>query len=291
MLVKAAGMTPAELRSRIARSGLSGKRLARLLGILQSNVSRWCTGIRPIPAHHIPAIIRLTDNPPARTGPAWRPPGGMPVGRSKGWGSKVSRQRRAVRAERPEPLRRQPAGDVRSDRPDWPAQAAAGKRAVDRPASAPPPAIGNDRRVPGRMAGGIAGGGSDSAASSRDRQRSTPAGGADFSGLTDALRRAGRVIGGQSIGRAIGAGSAAPLRRAESGAGGLPVRQAAADASGLQRPSQTRQSGTAEPPAGAPGMPGMAGPLHADFVRRHNMAPQPMGADAIMLMRFFRRRH
>jgi hypothetical protein len=80
-------------------------------------VSGWCTGIRPIPAHHVPAIIRLTDNPPPRAGPAWRPPADMPAGRSKGWHSKVSQQRRAARAERPEPLQRQPARFVRPDRP------------------------------------------------------------------------------------------------------------------------------------------------------------------------------
>jgi hypothetical protein len=49
-------MTLAEIRSRIARPGILGKRLAELLGIPQPNVSGWCTGIRPIPLHHVPAI-------------------------------------------------------------------------------------------------------------------------------------------------------------------------------------------------------------------------------------------
>ena len=88
-------MTPAELRSRIARSGISGKRLARLLGIPQPNVSGWCTGIRSIPAHHVARIIELTDNPPLRTEPPWRPPADMPP----------SRHGRTIRAKRPQPLR------------------------------------------------------------------------------------------------------------------------------------------------------------------------------------------
>jgi hypothetical protein len=149
-LVETAAMTPAELRSRIARSGISGKHLAELLGIPQPNVSGWCTGIRPIPAHHIAAIIRLTDNPPARTEPAWRPPADMPAGRSKGWGSKVSRQRRAARVERApsgtQPTSRSPcsiapgsdgprAGPLRQPALSRPAKATTAKPAIDR---APP---------------------------------------------------------------------------------------------------------------------------------------------------------
>jgi hypothetical protein len=97
-------MLAGELRSRIARSGISGKRLAELLGIPQPNVSGWCTGIRSIPTHHVAAIIRLTDNPPPRTEPAWRPPADMPK-RSIGYHSKVSRRPQAARADRPHPQR------------------------------------------------------------------------------------------------------------------------------------------------------------------------------------------
>jgi len=168
--VETAAMTPAELRSRIAQSGISGKHLAVLLDIPQPNVSGWCTGIRPIPVHHVAAIIRITDNPPARTEPAWRPPADMPAGRSKGWRSKVSRQRRAARAERRDPLPQQP---VRLPRRDRPAQApvvkpglvcASQRRCVHRPAAVP-------RLDPAVQAPGL-----------------------DFSGLTDLLKRAGLLF-------------------------------------------------------------------------------------------------
>ena len=115
----AAKMTPAELRSRIARSGISGKRLAGLLGIPQPNVSGWCTGIRSVPARHVARIIELTDNPPLRTEPPWRPPADMPP----------SRHGRTIRAKRPRPLR-QPARLPRPVRPT------AAEYTNDRPASA-----------------------------------------------------------------------------------------------------------------------------------------------------------
>jgi len=57
-----------------------------------------------------------------------------------------------------------------------------------------------------------------------------------------------------------------------------------------QRAAKTPQPGIPEPPAGAPGKPGMAGPLHADFVRPHIMAAQALDPDAIMLLRFSGRR-
>jgi Putative antitoxin of bacterial toxin-antitoxin system, YdaS/YdaT len=133
-------MTPYELRLRIARSGVSGKRLAQLLGVPQQNVSGWCTGVRPIPAHHVRRIIELTDNPPPRTEPAWRPPADLPSSRSKGAThrvapSKVSRRRRAARAERPEAA---PAllRSWRSMRPSQPAPKP--HTSVHRPAPAAP---------------------------------------------------------------------------------------------------------------------------------------------------------
>ena len=84
MDIRVAVLTPAALRSRIVRSGYSGKRLAEALGITQVQVARWCTGRRPVPPHHVPRIIALTDNPPPRMVPAWRPPADMPPSRSKG---------------------------------------------------------------------------------------------------------------------------------------------------------------------------------------------------------------
>jgi hypothetical protein len=118
-----ARMLAAELRSRIARSRVSGKRLAELLGIPQPNVARWCTGIRPIPLHHVAAIIRLTDNPPPRTGPAWRPPADMPRGRSTGRLDSLSRQCRrrspdVNRSDRPEPVRQPSASRASGGRVD-----------------------------------------------------------------------------------------------------------------------------------------------------------------------------
>jgi len=65
-------MTPDELRSRLDRSGFSAGRMAAALGISRQGVARWCTGDRPIPEYHLPVIVRLTDNPPPRTAPAWR---------------------------------------------------------------------------------------------------------------------------------------------------------------------------------------------------------------------------
>jgi len=53
----------------------------------------------------------------------------------------------------------------------------------------------------------------------------------------------------------------------------------------FQQPAETRQPGIQEPLPGTPGMPGMAGPLHTDFVRQPNRKPQAVAALAIMLMR------
>ena len=259
-------MTAAELRSRIARSGVSGKRLAGLLGIPQPNVSNWCSGIRPIPTHHVPAIIRLTDNPPRRTGPAWRPPPDMPAGRSQGWHSKVSRQRRAARAERPAVVAQQPARLPRSDRQpvqsDRPAKATAIKPAIDRPQPAAPSL--------------------------------------DLSALADLVKPAGLSIGSGS--GTNGTAHQTPLASLHRAASVTPAVRPVGSVAPRQRAAQTRQPGTPQPPAGALGTPGrapigagsngnpMAGPLHADFVRQHNREPQPLDADAIMLMRFARGR-
>lgn len=129
-------MTPNELRSRIARSRVSGHRLARALGIAQPQVAKWCMGIRPIPEPHVPKIRRITDSPPPRTELAWRPPADMPPSRSKGAThrvarSRVSRQRRAARAERPEATHAS-LPSRRSVRPRQPAPPR--RTAADRPA-------------------------------------------------------------------------------------------------------------------------------------------------------------
>ena len=71
------GMTPNELRSRLDRSGFSAGRLAAALSISRPQVARWVTGARPIPEYHLPVIIRLTENPPPRSAPAWRPAADM----------------------------------------------------------------------------------------------------------------------------------------------------------------------------------------------------------------------
>lgn len=118
-------MTSDELRARLAWSGISRRRLAGLLGVPRPNVSGWCSGTRPIPARHIPEVMRVTGTVYQRTEPAWRPPADMPPGRSSGYHSKVSRQRRAARAERQEPLQRsaQPVRSAtikRTDRPPKP---------------------------------------------------------------------------------------------------------------------------------------------------------------------------
>jgi hypothetical protein len=249
--VETAAMTSAELRSRMGRSGVSSKRLAQELGVARPQVAKWRTGTRPIPAHHIAATIRLTDNPPPRMEPAWRPPADMPAGRSKGWGSKVSRQRRAARAERPEPLPQQPARLPRRDRP---AQAPAVKPGIDRPAPVPC----RDWAVLGPRL--------------------------DISALTDLLKLAGLAIGSNG---AVEPPRQKPLRSPYRATSVAPVPRPVAGVASVQRLAETRQSGIPEPRGGTLGMPGMAGPLHADFVRQHNMTPQTVDPDAIMLLRFF----
>jgi hypothetical protein len=68
------------------------------------------------------------------------------------------------------------------------------------------------------------------------------------------------------------------------------VQRQVAGVASAQRLAETRQTGIPEPRGGTPGKPGMAGPLHADFVRQHNLAPQALDPEAIELLRFFRRR-
>ena len=250
--VKTAAMTSAELRSRMSRSGVSSKCLAQELGVARPQVGKWRTGTRPIPVRHVAAIIRITDYPPARTEPAWRPPADLPAGRSKGWRSKVSRQRRAARVERPDPLPQQPARLPRRDRL---AQAPAVKPGIDRAASVP----------------------------CRDSAVLAP--GLDLSGLTDLLKLAGLSIGSNGASDTL---RQKPLIRSPYRAASVaPVQRQGAGVGTAQRLAETRQSGIAEPRGGTPGM---AGPLHADFVRQHNMASQALDQDAIMLLRFFRRR-
>ena len=61
-------MTPDELRERIERSGVSGRQIARALGVERAQPSKWCRGVKPIPQRHVPRIRDLTDDPPP--GPA-----------------------------------------------------------------------------------------------------------------------------------------------------------------------------------------------------------------------------
>jgi hypothetical protein len=57
-------MTPDELRERIERSGVSGRQIARALGIERAQPSKWCRGTKPIPERHVGRIRELTDHPP-----------------------------------------------------------------------------------------------------------------------------------------------------------------------------------------------------------------------------------
>ena len=61
-------MKPDELRERIERSGVSGRQIARALGVERAQPSKWCRGVKPIPERHVPRIRELTDDPPP--GPA-----------------------------------------------------------------------------------------------------------------------------------------------------------------------------------------------------------------------------
>jgi len=76
-------VTRVELRTRMARSGLTGEALAGALGIASPQVAKWRTGARPIPEHHVPEIVRLTDGWPLRTARARRPPASMTPARLK----------------------------------------------------------------------------------------------------------------------------------------------------------------------------------------------------------------
>jgi hypothetical protein len=58
-------MMPDELRERIERSGVSGREIARTLGIERAQPSKWCRGIKPIPERHVGRIRELTDHPPS----------------------------------------------------------------------------------------------------------------------------------------------------------------------------------------------------------------------------------
>jgi len=42
-------MTAAELRAALARHGLNQVGFAKAYGVTEVTVSRWCTGVRPIP--------------------------------------------------------------------------------------------------------------------------------------------------------------------------------------------------------------------------------------------------
>lgn len=244
-------MTPAGLRARIVRSGVSGKRLARLLGILQSNVSRWCTGIRPIPAHHVAAIIRLTDNPPPRSEPAWRPPADMPAGRSKGRGSKVSRQRRAARAERPEPL---PGLGRDKSRGSLPRQRAAAR--AERPAKE---AAAGHAREPDRPVDRR-----DDRQAEWDPVIDWPA------ALPEEPEQPAHRLRPLAAGLDLSAVSALlklavrPPSEVHSAGSAEPVRQPAGGVASPQRPPAAAQRVAPIPQPEA----GMAGPLHAEFVRQ-----------------------
>jgi len=219
-------MTPAELRSRIARSGISDKRLADLLGIPQPNVSGWCTGIRSIPAHHVARIIELTDNPPTRTEPPWRPPADVPP----------SRHGRPIRAKRPQPLRQL----ARLPRPE---KATAAKPEVYRPASA------------------------------SHRESAEPAQTLDLSGLMNVLLNlASPLIDGNG-----------PLSEGAVLAGPRP----ATEVSVRHGPLAARQQASATRHQERQTM--MSGPRHEDFVAQENARVRPVGPDAIMHMRFFKR--
>ena len=53
-------MKPDELRERIERSGVSGRQIARALGVERAQPSNWCRGVKPIPERHVPRILELT---------------------------------------------------------------------------------------------------------------------------------------------------------------------------------------------------------------------------------------
>jgi transcriptional regulator with XRE-family HTH domain len=43
-------MKPEELRKRIEGSGVSGRQIARALGVERAQPSKWCRGVKPTPS-------------------------------------------------------------------------------------------------------------------------------------------------------------------------------------------------------------------------------------------------
>jgi hypothetical protein len=115
-------MKPDELRERIERSGVSGRQIARALGVERAQPSKW-RGVKPIPEHHVPRIRELTDDPPP--GPAGeaqsakkapRPASAFSVlrGLLKGGGNRVE-ARPAVVAHQEPPLAPSMTGPLHAD--------------------------------------------------------------------------------------------------------------------------------------------------------------------------------
>jgi hypothetical protein len=77
-------------------AGVSARVIGEHLGISHCQVLKWRTGIRPIPARHIPKILSLLSSPPARTKPPWRPPASWVRG-SNGAKDKAARAKRRSR--------------------------------------------------------------------------------------------------------------------------------------------------------------------------------------------------
>jgi hypothetical protein len=80
----------------MSATGVSARVIGEHLGISHCQVLKWRTGIRPIPARHIPKILALLSSPPARTKPRWKPPPNWPRG-SKGAQDKAARAKRRTR--------------------------------------------------------------------------------------------------------------------------------------------------------------------------------------------------
>jgi hypothetical protein len=116
-------MKPDELRERIERSGVSGRQIARALGVERAQPSKWCRGVKPIPERHVPRIRELTDDPPpgpvqeaqsAKNAP--RPASAFSVlrGLLKGGGNRVE-ARPAVVAHQGPPLAPSMMGPLHAD--------------------------------------------------------------------------------------------------------------------------------------------------------------------------------
>lgn len=80
----------------MSATGVSARVIGEHLGISHCQVLKWRTGIRPIPARHIPKIRALLSSPPKRTSPPWRPPANWPRG-STGARDKTARAKRRSR--------------------------------------------------------------------------------------------------------------------------------------------------------------------------------------------------